>query len=240
MLKQVDAHGLGGDLVVPYGLEGPAVGGIHQHHDDGDAQAGYRKGEEHAGEGGEAAQQVGAVGDGPQGVPLEEGPDDLRKAQRGDGQVIAFEPQHRQADQEGEEGGRQARQDQGHRHGQGKLDQAPVKVLVYRVPGLGGDGEDAVGIGADQHKARLAQGKQAGKAVEQVHGDRHQGVDGALFEHHKQHGGGVHHLLQHIQHHKQGHDQAGGDEICRFFLHDGTSLRPYPWTFRQIGRWAWR
>ena len=39
MLEQVDAHGLGGDLIVPDGLEGPAVGGVDQQHDDGDADA---------------------------------------------------------------------------------------------------------------------------------------------------------------------------------------------------------
>ena len=38
VLGQVDAHGFGGDLVLPDGLEGPAVGGVDEHHDDDNAE----------------------------------------------------------------------------------------------------------------------------------------------------------------------------------------------------------
>ncbi|CAN4013138.1 hypothetical protein GLDPPO_GLDPPO_03460, partial [Dysosmobacter welbionis] len=36
-LGQVDAHGLGGHLILPDGLEGPAIGGVDQQHHDPDA-----------------------------------------------------------------------------------------------------------------------------------------------------------------------------------------------------------
>ena len=35
---EVDAHGLGGHLIVPDGLEGPAVGGVDEQQDAADAQ----------------------------------------------------------------------------------------------------------------------------------------------------------------------------------------------------------
>ena len=41
-------------------------------------------------------QHVGAVGNRPQLIPLENGADDFGKAQGGDGQIIAFQLQHRQ------------------------------------------------------------------------------------------------------------------------------------------------
>src|SRR5699024_1953017 len=37
---EVDAHGLGGDLILPDGLEGTAVGGVDEHDDDDDAHRG--------------------------------------------------------------------------------------------------------------------------------------------------------------------------------------------------------
>jgi hypothetical protein len=36
--SQVDAHGLGRHLVVPDGLEGPAVGGVDEQHNTSDTQ----------------------------------------------------------------------------------------------------------------------------------------------------------------------------------------------------------
>ena len=50
----------------------------------------------------------GAVGDGAQLIPLEHRPDDLAEAQGGNGQIVAFQPQHRQADEPAEKGRQQA------------------------------------------------------------------------------------------------------------------------------------
>ena len=66
------------------------------------------------------------------------------------------------------------------------------------------DGKDGVGIGTDEHKARLAQRKQPCEPVEQVHGHAHQGIDGPLLQHGDQHGGGgIHgeHIVQEIKQH---------------------------------------
>ncbi len=140
VLGQVDAHGLGGHLILPDGLEGPAIGGVDQQHHDPDAhchqQEGHKggKAQHHlpigvldveAGEGGKALQRVGAVGDRAQPVPLEDGPDDLRKAQGGDGQVVALQPQHRQADKPGDHRRHTARQDQRRQHTQDRTPRAP-------------------------------------------------------------------------------------------------------------------
>ena len=60
MLGQVDAHGLRGDLVLPDGLEGPAVGGVDEHDDDGHAD----DHDEHGEEGGQVEHHLAAgVGD---------------------------------------------------------------------------------------------------------------------------------------------------------------------------------
>ena len=228
MLGQVDAHGLGGDLVIPDGDKGPAVGGVDDQHDDADADARHDEGEYHAVKARELPQQVGGVGQGAQLVPLDDGAHDLGKAEGGDGQVVALELQHRQADEPGEEHGHETRQDKAHHHRQAELDPAAFKVLVHGGPGLHGDGEDAVGIGAQHHKARLAQGEQARKAVEQVQGHRHQGIDGALFQHRGQHG--VVLVLIHIQQKCKAHggkDQREDQISCFILLHSLHLLRQF-------------
>ena len=115
---QVDAHGLGGDFIVADGLEGAAVAGIDQQHDQADAHA-----RDQEGNGGGKVERYFALRDfeveiveggedtcsmleplviGAQLVPLEDGADDLREAQRGNGQIVALETEHRQADQKRE------------------------------------------------------------------------------------------------------------------------------------------
>ena len=205
-------HGLRRHLVLAYGLEGAAVGGVYEQHDDEDAHRGH----EHRHEGGKgylcpadvegevgearvAAQDVGAVGDGAELLPLEDGLDYLGKAERRDGEVVALEPEHGQADEPGEEGGDEAGEYHGQQraydearrgHGlqpedavygllEGEVD-GGVIVLIHAVYALGRDGEDGVGVGADEHEARLAEREEAREAVEQVHGHGDQGVDRAL------------------------------------------------------------
>ena len=227
MLGQVDAHGLGGHLVLPDGLKGAAVGGVDQQHDDGDADHRHQHGDkgrqaEHhlaggvldveVGEGGETFQHIGAVGDGAQGLPLENGAEDLRKAQGRNGKVVALEPQDRQADEVGKARGHQAGQDQPHQNAQhhadaaahaggaeqqrkgvlqGEFHRGAAEQVVNGVFLVHRDGENGVGISAQQHEARLPQREQAGEAVEQVHRNHHQRVDGALFQHREQLAGGL-------------------------------------------------
>ena len=106
---------------------------------------------------GKQAQHVGAVGNRAQLIPLEDGADDFRKAKGGDGEIVAFKAQHRQADQKREKCREAARQDERGDHRHRELHQAAVVILVHSGALRYRDGEDAVGIGANQHKARLAQ-----------------------------------------------------------------------------------
>ena len=63
---------------------------------------------------------MGAVGDLAERLPLENGAQDLGKAERRDGQIIALEAQDRQTDQIREERGDQARENDGHEHAEHK------------------------------------------------------------------------------------------------------------------------
>ena len=211
MPRQVDAHGLGGHLVVANGHEGPAVTGVNQRHNQRNAHA--RDQERHQGgqvqrhlslrifdveiiERGKQAQHVGAVGDRAQFIPLEDGANDLRKAQRGDRQIVALEAKHRQADQKGENRRHDTRQNERRNHRHGKLNQAAVIVLIHGRALRHRNGQNAIGVGPDEHEARLPQRKQAGKAVEQVHRHRDQRVGRAFLQHRKEHGGRWQNLLQ--------------------------------------------
>ena len=255
MPGEIDAHGLRRHLVVPDGFKGPAVGGVDEKHDDGHADARQQEGREggeaqhrlpigvldvEVGEGGEVFQGVGAVGDRPQLIPLEHRPDDLAEAQGGDGQIVAFQPQHGKADEPGHRRRHAAPQNQRQHHPQhqakrpaaeklrqGEVDGGAVVDIVDRVPLGGGNGQNRVGIRAQQHEARLAQGEQAREAVEQVHGNRHQGVDRALFQ-----GGEDHDVFVRVQHvfqdnhqRQQGRraEEAGPGALVDCFLH---TVRP--------------
>ena len=115
MLGKADTHGLGGHFVIADRLKGTAVGGIDQQHNHNNGDRGNQHGHEggqrdgriadgqteRAGTG-KALEQVGAVGDGAQLAPLEHGADNFRKAQRSDGQIVGFQAQNGQADQEGQ------------------------------------------------------------------------------------------------------------------------------------------
>ena len=123
MLGQIDAHGLGGDLVLADGLERAAVAGVYEQHDEEDAQSGdgehdegrkpqhdlaVRVGDVEIRERREAVEGVRAVGNAAQVLPLEYGADYLGKAQSGYGEVVALELEDGQAYQPGHEGGHQA------------------------------------------------------------------------------------------------------------------------------------
>ena len=166
-------------------------------------------------------------------------------------------------DEVGEARRHKARQNQGDEHGQhqtdgvaraGRPEDAPEEVrqgelhggaaveVVDLVLHAQGDGEDGVGIGAQQHEARLAQGEEARKAVEQVHGHRHERVDGGLLQHHEELARGQQDAgnagepqVQVLQHHdecQEKHDaqqRLPGARAFRFvFQHVRTSLRPCP------------
>ena len=264
MPGQIHAHGLGGDLIVPDGHEGAAVAGMEQQYDQADAYArdqewngggkverdfSFRVSDVEIVKGGEKAEHIGTVGDGPQFVPLEDGADDLRKAQRGNGQIIALEPQHRQADQEREGRRHQPGQNQRGNDGHGELDQAAVIVLVHHGPAFYRNGQNGVGVCPDEHKACLSQREQTREAVEQVHGNGYQRVGGALFQHGEKHGGGRDDLFQREDRRiDQKYDHAGHHraQTGLGILHPGSffgnghlsHLTPYPSFFHRTDPWV--
>ena len=156
---------------------------------------------------------VGAVGQGADGVPLDEGADDLREPQGGDRQVVALQPQHGHTDQRREQRGHNTGYQQGGNHTDGELHPAAVIVLIDRGTLGHGDRQDRIAVSAHEHKARLAQGEKARKAVQQVHGDRDQRINRAFLQHGDDHGLGPRRLLdQAASHVKQRHHSQGNDE----------------------------
>ena len=270
MAGQIDAHGLCRHLIVPDSLESPTVGGVDQQHDHRHAhprqQKRYEGGQpqDHlavgildieAGEGGEVLQGVGAVGHRAEGVPLENGPDDLREAQSGNGQIVGFQTQHRQADEPRHRCRRAATQKQGQQNAQhqshspaaeqlrqGEIHCRAAVEVVDALPVGRGNGQNGVGVGAQQHEARLPQGEQARKAVQQVQGGRHQRVHSSLLQHGEQHTGGLHGVLQHNHQDQQGRHAAQGDPrapFALFFLqHRDAPFTLCRWTSHRTGRWA--
>ena len=131
MLGEVHAHGLRRDLIVADGLEGAAVGRIDEQDNKENADTGKQnrhdrtQAEEYlAGSIRDvevrkrriALEDVGAVGNLAERLPLENGAQDLSKAERGDGQIVALEAQNRQTDQVREERSDQTRENDGHEH----------------------------------------------------------------------------------------------------------------------------
>lgn len=91
-------------------------------------------------------EQVGAVGDRAEGVPLEERAEDLGEAERRDGEVVGLQPEHRQTNEVRHQRGDQAADEQGdedaddgaralaeeirERLRQGELDESALKLLI--------------------------------------------------------------------------------------------------------------
>ena len=148
MLGQVDAHGLGGYLILTDGLEGAPVAGVDEQHYEEDAQR--RDGKDRKGgqaqhhlpvsigdveivKRGEVVERVGAVGYAAEVVPLEHGADYLAEAQRGYGKVVALELEHRQADKPGDEGGHQSGDDNGDQHAEHEAGRAAHPAAAEEV-----------------------------------------------------------------------------------------------------------
>ena len=260
MLCKIDSHSLCRHLIVPDGLECPPIGRVYQQHNQPDGHRGNQhrhKGRQADGcsthcqlEGAythKVFQQVGSVGHRSQLAPLHDSPQDFRKAQRCNRQIVAFQPQHRQADQIGQRRRQQARQHHRQQHTQKCAEAAQslaenlrerhahrrIIILIHRVPGIGGNGENRVGIRADQHKPGVTQGKQPRKPIQQVHGHCRQGIHAALLQHRQQHGHfvcGLDDLIQHNhQHQKQCHRHKSHEGAFFAFLiqHNAPPFTPY-------------
>src|SRR5699024_7980008 len=164
MVGQIDSHGLRSHFVVPDRFKCASVGGIDQHHDNGDADSRYNERIQHALECRITSQKVGAVGQRSQLIPLEYGTDDLRESQRSDSQIVALQAEDRKADQICEYRRNRACCDQRHDYRNCKLDDAAVKILIYKLSLLYRNSQYAVGIRSKKHKTCLTQGKQSCKS----------------------------------------------------------------------------
>ena len=71
MVGKVDAHGLGGDLIVADGLERAAVGGVDKQDDERDAECRKQHRSQHAVKLRELFENVGGVRYGAENVPLD-------------------------------------------------------------------------------------------------------------------------------------------------------------------------
>ena len=102
-----------------------------------------------------------------------------------------------------------------------ELDRPAIKILIDRAVLVGRDGKNGIGIRANEHEACLTQREQPGKAVEQVHGHTHQGVDGPFLQDRNQHNGrgrlrqGI---VQQEQEDIQRHQQQDGDQAAKLLF----------------------
>ena len=225
ILGDADAHALGRNAVVPGGHDGPAGAAVdqikdncqrHQHQHKPGRKGGDPLGVHHPhGPPDELhapfAQLVGVAQEAeleavfvhPQVDVGDDALDDLTESQGDNGQVVAVEPEHRDADEEAQQGGHRRPRRHGQRQAQGGEGHA-----VLEGQGHGGAGESA-----DAHKARVAQAQLAGHAHHQVQGQGHDYVRADGDQLALQHGANAP-LLEGA--HKL-HDQKGGDhqDICK-------------------------
>ena len=242
MVRKVDAHGLSRHFIVADRLEGAAVGGVHQQHDARDKRAGKQHVRACTGEIGIALEQVRAVGDGTERVPLEEGAQDLGEAERCNGEIIALETQHRKTDQIRKQRRDQTADEQRreHAHGRadrlaqkageklrnGELDKTAVKVLIHAGALGDGNAQHRIGICTEEHKACLTEGKQTGKAVQKVHRYGNQRIHARLLDDLDRNViAGEHRVKHECRGKKRQQDHRRDDMLFldRFFLH-----RPAP------------
>ena len=179
----VDAHGAGRHLVVADGPQTVAkVAG--QQFDD------HIKGERapeivpaEVGVGGNALEPQRAVGD--RGDVGKDDADDLRETERGDAQVVAAEPQHRQGDHQPQQRRGQAagqhRDKEGRMHDGERPDDWFQDVHHFLLRGR--QNQQRAHVGAHCHETRVSEREQAREAVDEVEADGEDGVDGDQVQH---------------------------------------------------------
>ena len=156
-------------------------------------------------EGWKFAEHVRSVRETANGVPLEECADDFGKAKCRDREVVAFEPEHWETDEKREKRRENTCEDQryedaeehsdacvaakdpGENFLKRELDNPAVKILVDRCAVSGWDHQYAVSVGSDQHESGLSQREEPGEAIQQVHGNCDNGVDGCFLQDYEDH-----------------------------------------------------
>ena len=103
MREQVDAHRFGGDFIVADAFHRPSVAGIYEALNEKNRKNHPAAAPEQRCMFRDIFQPQRAVGN--RHDVGEDDADDFRKAERGNGEIIAFQPQRRHADHEAEERG---------------------------------------------------------------------------------------------------------------------------------------
>src|ERR1051326_179743 len=171
VLRSVHAHRLGGDLVLAHGQERAADRGAHEAPRDHDRQAGEEVDPEEIAPVRDAAEAARAA----DLLDVEdEHADDLAEAERDDGQVIAAQPQRRQA--AAVAGQRSAREQ---RQNEERVLRAGILVGVRREVEVG---EERREVRADGHESGVAERELPGVAVDDVQRHRQRDVDADQHE----------------------------------------------------------
>ena len=198
---------------------------------------GENDGRENAVERREALENVRAVRNRPENVPLNERTQNLGKAERRNGKIIALQTQARLADEPRERRRDKSRGNDAQRGGQREAERSAVKILVDARPARRRDGQNSVGISAEQHKARLAKGEKPREAVEKIETHRQQRIDGRFLDHGREHG-----IMRLFIDEDQKHENHGSQckredpipfsifRLCHgITLSHFVLLRTYPW-----------
>ena len=229
--------GLGGDAAVARGHDGAAGAAVDEvlHHEEGKED--QREAHPEGGDGVDAHAALGAADEQLAGdVAVIEGKvqpsrvdgdiqavdhvsDDLAEGQRHDGQIVAAQPQHRNADQNA----RDAREHAAHDHGQKEAHGFVFKLEGAQHPARGHD----AGKRAHAHEARVAKAEFARYAHHEVERNRHDHphADGhQLAAQRAGHAAGGQQVLAHQiggDHHQVRHKAANGP----FFSHAHAHAR---------------
>ena len=181
MVSQIYPHSLRRNFIIPNSFKSPSISGIDQHHNQGNADSRHHKGKDYRSKRREVPKQVGTIGNGSQLIPLEHRTDDLRKSQSRNRQVITLQTQYRKSDEVSKGSRHNSSRNESHRNRKRELNDSSVKILIYTVSGLHRNSQNGVSISTQQHKARLAQGKQSGKSIQKIHRHCYQSIDSTFF-----------------------------------------------------------
>ena len=160
VMRGVEADGFGGDFVVVGGEKTAAVGGVDQTGDDEDGEGDEGEDPENRSVRGDTIEAEGAA---EKLYVLNDDADDFAEAEGDEGEVVTFEPEGRDAD---EEAGERSEESAGE---EGAEEQAP---LLEGGAARGAEelraeeeGKSGGGVGADGHEAGVAEGELTGEAV---------------------------------------------------------------------------
>lgn len=172
-------HGFSRNFVLTDGFECASVAGRDEQGDEDDGRQRDAVTPPDVRRRGDGFQTLRAVG---QALGISDNDaDNLRKAERCDCEVVAAQTQAGQTDEKRQCCRQQAADDERNAERQGQRVERRDERLKHEDGFLfgDGDGQQRNGIRADCHKARMTEGKDARKAVDQIHGQGEDDIDGA-------------------------------------------------------------